>query len=141
MCIIYLFCIIIIANNNLSLSTKSQKMLMFDNAIFASLIPQFLMVLGFFSVIIAPSLTSNNKPDTEKEIKIEIVTVSLVNQNLSTSYRFQDYVDQTQDVISEENIQYLKISIIKEVYIPLFDIQLLENERNFSLFSRPPPIL
>ncbi len=112
---------------------------MFDNAIFASLIPQFLMVLGFFSVIIAPSLTSQNKPNTEKEIAIEISAVSIVNQNQSSSIHFQDYVHQTHYVVSTENSQALKIPIIKEIYFPLFDIHLLKNEMNFSLFSRPPP--
>lgn len=112
---------------------------MFDNAIFASLIPQFLMVLGFFSVIIAPSLTSSDKSNTNKELTVELFSVSSVNQNKDNSLHFENYNHQTQVVISTQNAQICKIPIITEISYPFFDIQLLKNEVSFSHFSRPPP--
>lgn len=114
-------------------------MLMFDNTIFASLIPQIMMVLGFLSVIIAPSLTSQNKPNTDKEIALEISADSFENHNQSSLVHFRDYLNQDHNVVSTENTQTLKIPFIKEIYIPFFNIQILKSEINFSLFSRPPP--
>lgn len=116
-------------------------MLMFDNAIFASLIPQFLMILGFFSVIIAPSLTSleNNTSSTEKELIIEQSTVSSLTQNLNAAYHFQNYLPQTQGIVTTKNVQLTNNLPIKEIFYFFFDVLLLKNNVYFSLFSRPPP--
>lgn len=116
---------------------------MFDNAIFASLIPQFLMVLGFFSVIIAPSLTASQHTENSNkvtEITIESSIVSSSVQNINSSYHFQNHAQPQHVAVTLTNkTQLPTIPLVGEISYALFNIQRIENDENFSLFSRPPP--
>lgn len=115
---------------------------MFDNAIFASLIPQFLMVLGFFSVIIAPNLTSQHSENNkENEAKIESISLTEVHQISEKTAYFSKFQHTLQDCD-------------KETIAPLITFPFKKNQIFFSnnqyftcckfslhIFSRPPPLM
>lgn len=113
---------------------------MFDNAIFASLIPQFLMVLGFFSVIIAPSLANTENPAvTSKVLQAETFTIHSEINNSEKIIFFSDFKEQ---YIEKEEITKTPISpFVRKIPFSTFDFHFLSEKIIFRLFSRPPPFL
>lgn len=117
-------------------------MLMFDNAIFASFIPQIMMVLGFISCIVVPKFTAKTSTDVDafSEVKVfnfqentkQEINVAHFSQYQNTNktshqIKFQDYFSPTLAIIKinypDLVVQWKKIEIIS------------------TLFSRPPPFL
>ncbi len=119
-------------------------MLLFDNAIFATFIPQMLMFLGYVSCVVAPfltfSTTSNtveNQPETFLAQHIEIDEQFSVSQEVAKSFHYHDFFQaEVADIITENQtfIPYIKIDSV---------IPQSSGHTNqaflFTLFSRPPP--
>ena len=107
---------------------------MFDNLLFSSLIPQFLMVFGFISCLIAPALSS---PISTDEISVEnkiVITTenNSVNQSTVTAY-FSDFVtDETVKCI-------INPSYSSTLSVPFSEYPLLIFDVAFFHISRPPP--
>jgi hypothetical protein len=119
-------------------------MLLFDNAIFATFIPQMLMFLGYVSCVVAPfltfSTTSNtveNQPETFLAQHIEIDEQFSVSPEVAKSFHYHDFFQaEVADIITENQtfIPYLKIdSVIPQSSGNTNQVFL------FTLFSRPPP--
>ncbi|VBB44266.1 hypothetical protein TRIP_D250032 [uncultured Paludibacter sp.] len=115
---------------------------MFDNAIFASFIPQFLMILGFFSCIVAPSLSSkNNSEHLESISATNAITYQVESQSKTKIFSFQEYQKSTKKEVKINLSNYFSptLETTKIVY-PDFIVHWRRFEIISSLFSRPPPI-
>ncbi len=118
-------------------------MLMFDNSIFATFIPQMLMLLGYVSCVVAPFLTfsNTNTPENPQNTfvaqRIEIDEQYAVSPVVERSYHFHDYFQaESADIKSEGQIfipHFRADSAIPQSYGNTFPTFL------FTLFSRPPP--
>ncbi len=110
---------------------------MFDNAIFASFIPQILMVLAYISCVIAPNFTKQDNVDVTEASIYEVVVIQ------STSN------------LPSQTISFTEINLISDLYVPkienrfpnaiyfkkifpevVFDIS---KSLKFFSFLRPPP--
>ena len=115
-------------------------MLMFDNAIFATFIPQILMVLGFILCIAAPKFTPKTSTNFETFAEVKVIPfLAEIKQEKNVAHFFQHQ-------ITEKNSKQIKFQeyfsttpkIIKINY-PDLAIRWREIEFISSLFSRPPP--
>lgn len=114
-------------------------MLMFDNAIFASFIPQFLLLVAYISCLIAPNFTKHDKDvDFEIAAKNVVVIQSTISFPTSTVTFFQINLNTDLFVPKIENLVPTANSYRKIFPKVVFDI----SERiKFIFFSRPPPFL
>ena len=116
-------------------------MLMFDNALFASLIPQFLMVLGCLSCIVSPFFVSDSADNTANIIfeqnAIAYQTAEPANQ-LSTYVFDCKQVQKTIVSLREFTDNYFTIQT-SEITYPRYIIHLKNADFSSFLFSRPPP--
>lgn len=119
-------------------------MLLFDNAIFATFIPQMLMFLGYVSCVVAPLLTfstsdntAENQPDSFVAQRIEINEQFSVSPEVAKSFHYHDFFQsEVADIITEN-----------QTFIPYFKIDSVIPQSSghtnqaflFTLFSRPPP--
>lgn len=113
-------------------------MLIFDNFLFASFIPQILMFLGVISCFTAPYLSSGKASEVESDSKSIAITT---NKNTSASEKvchFTEYHKQTDAQIDDKSSLnflstfHLKIELPHTVF-SYFHISYS------SLFNRPPP--
>lgn len=114
-------------------------MLMFDNAIFASFIPQILMVLAYISCVIAPNFTKQNKDvDTETAtIKVVVVQSTISPPTSTVSFTEIDLI--TDLFVSKIENLVPKASSYEKIFpVIVFDIP---DSLKFFFFSRPPPFL
>ncbi|MBN2764887.1 MAG: hypothetical protein JXR27_00825 [Paludibacteraceae bacterium] len=119
-------------------------MLLFDNAIFATFIPQMLMFLGYISCVVAPFLTfstsdntTENQTDSLVAQRIEINEQFSVSPEVAKSFHYHDFFQsEVADIITEN-----------QTFIPYFKIDSVIPQSSghtnqaflFTLFSRPPP--
>ena len=118
-------------------------MLMFDNAIFASLIPQFLMVLGFLSCIVSPFFVSDSgAADNPASIIFEQNAIAYQggeHANQSSTYIFDcKQVKKIIVSIREFTGNYFTIQTSEIIY-PTYVIHFKNVDFRTFLFSRPPP--
>lgn len=119
-------------------------MLMFDNSIFASFIPQLLMLLGYLSCIFAPilpSLTSTPSEHVAPEIEIDYVERAASITSVSKSDNYFYYFDFQYDVecVHESNTTFNVDFKEKEISYGKKESTLIDEFFSYSLFSRPPP--
>lgn len=114
-------------------------MLIFDNILFASFIPQILMFVGFVSCVVVPffSLHSGSEVVFTQENKSMEFTVEN-SQPQSTIYFFDQQDFKAHAVLSDndETTPFLNISAFKYPLICGFSRLKVDN---CTLFSRPPP--
>ncbi|NDP21233.1 MAG: hypothetical protein GZ091_09155 [Paludibacter sp.] len=110
---------------------------MFDNAIFASFIPQILMVIAYISCVIAPNFTKQDDVDVTETPIYKVVLV------------------QSTSSLPSQTISFDNINLISELFVPkientfpnafffkkifpevVFDIS---KSLKFFSFLRPPP--
>lgn len=114
-------------------------MLMFDNGILATFIPEILMVLGFLFCLIVPNVTSTN---STTEINTQIVhfnTVEQVRDNktyIASSIEFQQV--QIDEVVEKQLIVYPEI--VSDIEYPNL-VFVITDGLSFIQFSRPPPFI
>lgn len=118
-------------------------MLMFDNAIFATFIPQFLMVLGFFSAIISAGISHMNQEEKLSRQTINIETVAKTNleqHEVSSTYHFTNHQIQYEESIESESVSIqLSPHNVKELIIDISQYFSLSKKVAYTLFMRPPP--
>jgi len=106
-------------------------MLMFDNVLFASFIPQFLMVVAFVTCLISPKTKEN---DSLEGVSVQVVVQDTQLQPTSTYFATDEFYS---TINSSKNIVYSAIDVAhwypKSIRFSSF------NEPEFR-FSRPPPI-
>lgn len=118
-------------------------MLLFDNAIFTSFIPQVLMFLGYLSCVVAPFLTFSNTNAAESQEEtlvaqhIEIDVQFSVLPELAKSFHYHDlFQSEVADIITENQIfiPFIKIDSVVPQSCGHTNQPLL-----YTLFTRPPP--
>ncbi len=113
-------------------------MLIFDNFLFASFIPQILMFLGVISCFTAPYLSSGNASEVEYDSKNDTITI---NSNTSASekvYYLSEYHKQTDVQIDDKHsVNFLYTYQLKiDLPHPFFSYFHISYS---ALFNRPPP--
>lgn len=115
-------------------------MLMFDNSIFASFIPQFLMILGYFSCLIAPAFyKSDSSADISRVVMpsnhVVMAVQQMQQQQVSVCHYFEQLTtEKPQDQVYNVPVVEKKV-LWTDVY---FDVS---QGLSFKLFSRPPPAI
>ena len=112
-------------------------MLMFDNAIFASFIPQILMLLGYFACLLAPVHHRLEKYEVEPA-QIITYTQPTVDSTHAIAH-FQNYINQTGDICETQSLS----APPADSSVIIFPCLLLETNQGLlsKLFSRPPPAI
>ncbi len=113
-------------------------MLIFDNILFASFIPQILMFLGFISCMTAPYFSSPKEELHEPELNEQVIIFQKTESSNKTAF-FGDF--------SKYDREYSEIPVKTAVFIPWIMVR-----KEFALFftestgyryaflTRPPPI-
>lgn len=113
-------------------------MLMFDNSIFASFIPQIVMLIGYLSCLLMPGYYLSEQKTAVIAQQIEFTqTFSELPSIQATTC---NYSYQQMDATVEEEKKQTCSAVNSIVYFIDFQID-LENSFSFTLFSRPPPAL
>ena len=111
-------------------------MLMFDNGIFASFIPQIIMVVAYISCFIAPT-NKNQQTDFITSDKILVVTSLDSSDSNKTANNCIDFYPNLQAINNDASIQTFKRkNVVTICHSQLF--QLSDKTLRFH-FSRPPP--
>lgn len=114
-------------------------MLIFDNIIFASFIPQILMFLGFVSCVTVPFFSANQSADTYLPSEANSLEFSVnVEQKISTVH-FYDFHDIQTVIILNDNAEKPLFFEFSAYKYPKFCDNFRFVEVNFTQFSRPPP--
>jgi hypothetical protein len=110
-------------------------MLMFENGLFATFIPQILMLLGYLSCLIVPGILNHETADvpTPEMATVLIVETAHLNLNTVSTYEIQFSVPAVQ---TEK--QPLVCYAVKSVKF-YFKSSPICTAISFVEFSRPPP--
>ena len=111
-------------------------MLMFDNGLLATFIPEILMVLGYFLCLIFPQVKTEKDIVVQDSATIQIITIQ---QNQHSTYRVQITEFQTSEsyIPEIENVPTFYRNV-NALYLSNY-IPDLTGGLNFKKFSRPPP--
>ena len=113
-------------------------MLMFDNSIFASFVPQIIMLIGYLSCLLMPGYYLSEQKAAVIAQQFEFTqSVSELPSVQATTFNY--CYQQMDATVEEEKIQICSV-VNSIVYFVDFQID-LENSFSFTLFSRPPPAL
>ena len=113
-------------------------MLIFQNGLFATFIPEILMVIGYILCLFAPGIKSH-----ESSVD-QVTTISVVStfepQKQISAYQLNIHDFQTTEITSDNKQSlplYFKIAI-NIIYESPFSTS---NGVSYGEFSRPPPVL
>ena len=115
-------------------------MLLFDNIIFSTFIPQILMVLGFVSCVTAPYFYPVQQSETEIRIETKSSETVTANYSQSTTFRFADYQVFEKDVAASVDLSISFFNEIKRYIYPLIASSSTLTGIGFQLVTRPPPV-
>lgn len=119
-------------------------MLMFDNDIFASFIPQLLMLLGYLSCFLAPiiptltALNADIHTTDRNDVKHEVTVYFDANSNQIVTGSVQNF-QAVWDVQLNTEVFTVYASVISKTYFRKEDFKFKSKLFTYSLFSRPPP--
>ena len=111
-------------------------MLMFENGLLASFIPEILMVVGYLICLFAPNIKENPQPETNLVNIVQITSLKSTSSNTLISNSFQ--YEQSAAASAEE---FTIVSPTHSGSIFFNYDPFLPKGIQFFLFSRPPPIL
>jgi len=112
---------------------------MFDNILFATFIPQILMLVGYLFCLLAPKATTNSTTFSISESSKTISYYSSENQTLNNSTFVVDFHSDVPFYI--ENNKNLAVPICKcEIRLPITIFFKISEKFSFKLFCRPPPV-
>lgn len=108
---------------------------MFDNVIFASFVPQILMLLGYLSCLF---LSLHLKSEQQPSESLQIIEHTQCNsQSTVSNISFFDSIQVIDEIHSQKQL-YLHCFTVLINYFPSLFFE-TGNDFLFSLFSRPPP--
>ncbi|MFV0472458.1 MAG: hypothetical protein ACK5L7_10595 [Paludibacteraceae bacterium] len=116
-------------------------MLMFDNAIFASFVPQFLMILGFFSCIVVPGLSQQNENPEQSSAVVAVNTVYYQGgaiRKKTVAFQVSTHKYFGEDIITPSNDNRQK-QLLSPISYSEHQTVFEKTEFYSCLFSRPPP--
>ena len=108
---------------------------MFDHAIFASFIPQILMLIGYLSCLLIPAYYKPQEQITDTP-KV-IVYYSPATKAGISAVSFSDYVQVADDISEKRQLYAPHVHTSKISFAEIF-FEICQN-KSFKLFSRPPP--
>jgi len=111
-------------------------MLMFDNGLLASFIPEILMVLAYFLCLFAPNFKNS---DSTEELTPIVAQISVTQQIHSNTYSttVSDFQCSELNIIEDKN-KFIFTNTDSEKSIAEFVLK-LSDALTFKQFSRPPP--
>ena len=112
------------------------SMLMFQNGLLATFIPEILMVLGYILCLITPGLKSDK---TEVQHTQLVTRVTYSNQNQTTTYQLTSRDFQTTSEFIPESNQSLPHLIQQTVIVFSRSLDFTSDGLSYVSFSRPPP--
>ena len=115
-------------------------MLLFDNIIFSTFIPQILMVLGFVSCVTAPYFYPVQQSETEIRIETKSSETVTANYSQSTTFRFADNQVFEKDVAAYVDLSISFFNEIKRYIYPFIASSSTLTGIGFQLVTRPPPV-
>ena len=115
-------------------------MLLFDNIIFSTFIPQILMVLGFVSCVTAPYFYPAQQSETELRIETKSAETVTANYSQSTTFRLADYQVFEKDVAASVDLSISFFNEIKRYIYPFIASSSTLTGIGFQLVTRPPPV-
>jgi len=113
-------------------------MLMFQNGLLATFIPELLMVIGFVLCIFTPGFQSHYSHLEQTQLTAQITGYE--PQQLS-SYQLTYSDFQVEAEIATDIRQPLPFCIIKDTYVAYESPFSTSDELSFVDFSRPPPAI
>ena len=111
-------------------------MLMFQNGLLATFIPEILMVLGYILCLITPGLKSDK---TEVQHTQLVTRVTYSNQNQTTAYQLTSHDFQTTSEFIPESNQSLPHLIQPTTFVFSRSLDFTSDGLSYVSFSRPPP--
>lgn len=115
-------------------------MLIFDNILFATFIPQILMVLGVISCI---SIQFFNSSDDSKQDPTPVASIyihSVANHTVPSCFYYFDYQQIKAKSIKSDSDETFFLKEIISFIVPRYNYNFNHFKFGFSLFSRPPPL-
>ena len=110
-------------------------MLMFENGLLASFIPEILMVLGFLFCLIFPGLKTEKSTENLPSKVFQATSTQHTQQSV---YNYSNYKSQPLQAIENEQISQVR-SVFKILH-PLIQPTFKTKDGQFQVhFSRPPP--
>lgn len=118
-------------------------MLMFDNSIFASFIPQIVMLMGYLMCLIAPLISQLGSNGFQTVTQDDLTSNRIVIESVNISNQVVDYIH-----FNDVNFQTTDIVEKPELPEPVFSATTISfpefkngtgQKCSFPLFSRPPP--
>lgn len=110
--------------------------MMFDNSIFASFIPQILMVIGYLSCLLAPGYFKSEHKE------LPVVQQFEVKQNsIESSIHIFDLSESIQYADLNTDQQTIHYKVVTDVITDHFISSRTCDGIAFKLFSRPPPFI
>lgn len=108
---------------------------MFDNIIFASFVPQMLMLLGYLSCLFLPVHFRSEQQPAEF---IQLTEYTQSNpQSAVYNISFLEVIQEIEEIDFHKQL-YLHHFTVSDVYFPHLFFETSDN-LYFRLFSRPPP--
>lgn len=114
-------------------------MLIFDNIIFSTFIPQILMLLGFVSCVSAPYFYPAQKSETEFRIETKSSETVEANYCQSTTVQFADYQVFEKVVAASVGLSIPFLNEISRYIYPIIGSSSTLTGIDFPLVTRPPP--
>lgn len=114
-------------------------MLIFDNILFATFIPQILMFLGFMSCVIAPLFSANHHAEVIFPNEPNLTEHTINIQQEATTVHFFDFhkIQSKTPALNESGNGFISEFIIYRY--PEICYHFRSADVSFAHFSRPPP--
>jgi len=111
-------------------------MLMFDNGLFATFIPQILMFLGYVSCLLAPGLFSHENATISTPVIAQVISADIDQLSVNTVSTYEIHF--SAPVIPMKQQALVSFPCKPEVHFLKFTSTLCAGI-SFEEFSRPPP--
>ena len=111
-------------------------MLMFENGLLASFIPEFIMVLAYLFCLVAPELKTDKQ---HEDFSPQIVQTSTFHSAVSSAYRPENQHFGVDNQTVETEKQFSGFSEFEKLTVTAKAVILPLDGPNKLHFSRPPP--
>ena len=113
-------------------------MLIFQNGLFATFIPEILMVIGYILCLLAPGIKSHNT--SEDQAPVVALVSSYEQQKQISAYQLHTHYFQTTEIVSDKK-QLLPLFVKTITNITYESSFSTSNGLSYVDFSRPPPTI
>lgn len=114
-------------------------MLIFDNILFASFIPQILMIIGVISCFSAQLFASVPEIEPEQTPEFQVCSYKSEDKQPQKVFDFYDYPNLQIEGILSKTSDKLFVETTPAYKYPVLTFLFRKLETGYSSFSRPPP--